>query len=176
MSQKGKTAKKVARKVQKEDGYLRFKVSKKFYSKDALYGTAYVFLDRCYVQLDVADEGHYLVAIRPKPEQGKLDLNTLAGEFENELINEEMRIKLAKETLDIRTKIVGTAIAQSMPLPSEEEPTDTPEMPDFKDLPPEVVKILKEEDEDLDFLEDPLGIAVPWEEKYGKGEKGGEKK
>lgn len=176
MAQTGKTARKATKKVETSDGWLRLKVSKKFYSKDALYGTAYVFLDRCYVHLDVADEGHYVVGIRPKPEFGKLDLNALAGEFENELINEEMRIRLAKETLDVRTKIVGTAIAQSMPLPSEEEPSSAPEVPDLKDLPPEVVKILKEEGEDLDFLEDPLGIAVPWEEKYGKGEKGGDKK
>jgi len=176
MAQKGKTAGKAVKKVGKADGWLRFKVSKKFYSKDALYGTAYAFIDRCYVHLDIADESHYLVAIRPKPEFTKLDLHAIAGEFENELINQELRVKLAKETFDIRTKIVGTAIAQSMPLPPEQRPTSTPDVPDYKDLPPEVVKILQEEDEDLDFLEDPLGIAVPWEEKYGKEEKGGEKK
>ena len=31
-----------------------------------------------------------------------------------------------------------------------------------------VAKLLAEEEDGLDFLDDPLGIAVPWEEKYAK--------
>ena len=47
-------------------------------------------------------------------------------------------------------------------------------VPVLPDLPPEVA-LLAEEEDSLDFLDDPLGIAIPWEEKYGK-EDGGAKK
>ncbi|NOZ02203.1 MAG: hypothetical protein GXP54_09980, partial [Deltaproteobacteria bacterium] len=81
--------------------------------------------------------------------------------------------KLAKDTEAIRTTIVGRAIGQSIPEP-EFQPS--PEPAPAPDLPPEVAKILAEEDDSLDFLDDPLGIAVPWEEKYGKkGEEGSKK-
>ena len=51
-----------------------------------------------------------------------------------------------------------------------ERPRETQEE-NLDDLPPEVLEVLQSDDEDLDFLDDPLGIAVPWEEKFDKGEK-----
>lgn len=146
------------------DGSAQVKVSKAIYAKEVLFGAAFTFLDRCYVHLDMADPEHYLVSLRPKPHMRDLSPQEVAGEFCNELVNEALRLRLAKQTEAVRTEIVKRAIGQSLRAPA---PAQSP--PPLPDLPPEVAKILAEE-EDLDFLDDPLGIAVPWEEKYGKKE------
>ncbi len=140
-------------------------VHKGLYPKDVLFGTAFTFLDRCYVHLDMADADHVRVSLRPKPGVTGLSAQEAAGEFCNEMVNQAVRLRLAKATEQVRTEIVKRAIGQSLP-PASPAPARTPPPP--PDLPPEVAKILAEEDDNLDFLDDPLGIAVPWEEKYGK--------
>lgn len=148
-------------------------IHKSLYPKDVLFGTAFVFLDRCYVHLDMADEDHVRVSLRVKPGVSGQTAADMAGEFGNEMVAQAVRLRLAKTTEPVRTEIVKRAIGQSLPAP---QPARTPPPP--PDLPPEVAKILAEEDDNLDFLDDPLGIAVPWEEKYGKkdGEKATETK
>lgn len=150
-------------------------VHKNLYPKDVLFGTAFAFLDRCYVHLDMADTDHVRVTLRLKPGVSGLTAQEVGGEFGNEMVNQAVRLRLAKATEQVRTEIVKRAIGQSLPVASR-PPTRTPPPP--PDLPPEVAKILAEEDDNLDFLDDPLGIAVPWEEKYGKkdGASGSEKK
>lgn len=144
---------------------------KSLYSTDALFGTAFVFLDRCYVHCDMADANHVQVTLVPRA-GSKWSLAELAGEFKNEMVNQALRFKLAKQTEKVRTMIVGRAIGESIP-PDQEIPGEVAATP-VPDLPPEVAKLLSEEEESLDFLDDPFGIAVPWEEKYSKDGKSGE--
>lgn len=145
------------------DGTATLIVHRSLYPTDVLFGAAFVFLDRCYIFLDQVDKDRIKIELNPKPGR---DLTTIVGEFKNELVSQAVRLALAKRTEAVRTMIVGRAIGQSLPV-AEEQPLQTPAFP--SDLPPEVAKILAEEEENLDFLDDPLGIAVPWEEKYGKG-------
>ncbi len=140
-------------------------VHKTLYPKDVLFGTAFAFLDRCYVHLDMADADHVRVSLRVKPGLAGLTAEEAAGEFGNEMVNQAVRLRLAKATEAVRTEIVKRAIGESLPAPAPASSRTPPPPPD---LPPEVAKILAEEDDSLDFLDDPLGIAVPWEEKYGK--------
>lgn len=138
---------------------------KSLYPEDVLFGTAFAFLDRAWIHLDVLDDDRTRVELTPRP---GYDGSTLAGEFKNELVTQAVRLKLAKETSDVRTMIVGRAIAEAVPTESDASRDDRIE----PELPPEVAKILAEEEDTLDFLDDPLGIAVPWEERYGKDTKG----
>ena len=149
--------------VRATDESATFTVHKALYPADVLFGTAFAFLDRCYVHLDVADKDRTLVELTVKPGH-TVKAGDIAGEFKNELVTQALRLKLAKQTEEVRTMIVGRAIGGALPV---EGPAGQP-APAEPDLPPEVAKILAEEDESLDFLDDPLGIAVPWEEKYGK--------
>ena len=147
-------------------------VHRDLYPNDVLFGTAFAFLDRCYVHLDMADADHVQVELTPRP-GAVISATELAGEFKNDLVNQAVRYKLSKQTEKVRTLIVGRAIGLAQP--SDEDsaqegapaPSGAP-APQVPDLPPEVAKLLAEEDDSLDFLDDPLGIAVPWEEKYGK--------
>ncbi|MBM4396582.1 MAG: hypothetical protein FJ087_12950 [Deltaproteobacteria bacterium] len=136
-------------------------VHKELYPADVLFGTAFAFLDRAFVHLDVVDADRTRIELTARP---GVDAATIGGEFKNELVTQAVRLKLAQDTGEVRTMIVGRAIAEAVPI---EQP------PAFSDriepeLPPEVAKILAEEEDALDFLDDPLGIAVPWEDKYGK--------
>jgi His-Xaa-Ser system protein HxsD len=146
-------------------------VHKTLYPNEVLFGTAFAFLDRCYVHLDVEDADRVRVELTPRA-GSPLTAGELAGEFKNELVNQALRFKLAKQTEKVRTMIVGRAIAEAVP--AEDAPRDFPGS-QVPDLPPEVAKLLAEEDDGLDFLDDPLGIAVPWEEKYGKKKDGEDK-
>ena len=149
-----------------KDGVAVLTVHKSLYPADVLFGTAFGFLDRCYVHLDVADKDRIRVELTPRPGH---KAEALAGEFGNEMVNQAVRLRLAKQTEKVRTLVVGRALGEAMPIENQDEGPDRDSyLP--ADLPPEVAKILAEEEESLDFLDDPLGIAVPWEEKHAKKE------
>lgn len=150
--------------VKGDAAVIRF--HKSLYSTDALFGTAFVFLDRCYVHCDMPDADHVTVTLVPRA-GSKWSLAELAGEFKNEMVSQALRFKLAKQTEKLRTMIVGRAIGESIPPDVQSQAPSSAVVPD---LPPEVAKLLSEEEESLDFLDDPFGIAVPWEEKYAKDE------
>ncbi len=115
----------------------------KIYPLEAIYGACYVFIDRAYLFLDGDPKEEVKVYIKGKSNLSPKKLEALAGEFENELLNYTLRLALAKNTRKVRETIVEKAL--------------------FSALPQEKIR----EDEEV-VEEDPLGIAVPWEEKYGK--------
>lgn len=164
-ARKAKTDPAVTVKVDGELGVLL--VHRDLYPNDVLFGTAFAFLDRCYVHLDVADDDRVAVRLAPRPGT-PFAAAELAGEFGNELVNQALRHKLSRQTEKVRTMIIGRAIGLAQPGEGAPAASGLPATPQVPDLPPEVAKLLAEEDENLDFLDDPLGIAVPWEEKYGK--------
>lgn len=124
------------------------------YPVDVIYGAAYALIDRAYVLLDKeAGSGRsarMLVHLRGKSPLDEIGLQALSGEFGNELLSQALRRKIVKQNGQIIEDIVTTAIAGAA---GASMPTDF---------------VVEEEEDDLDFLDDPLGIAVPWEEKFKK--------
>lgn len=126
------------------------------YPIDVLYGAAFVFIDRAYVlldrQIDAKDgkSARYLVHLRGKGKTSEAQLRDIAGEFGNELLSQALRRKVVKANQklieDIATQAISGAAGGSLPA-------------DF---------LAGGDDDNLDFLEDPLGIAMPWEEKFSK--------
>jgi His-Xaa-Ser system protein HxsD len=115
----------------------------------AVYGAAYVFLDRCYVLLDKPDASSIRVTLswkRGEPPAGALE--ALAGEFANELLSCAWRAKIAEESRAVIEATTAKALSGAMGPPS----LDDLEGYEFGD----------------EAFEDPLGIAMSWEEKYGK--------
>ncbi|MDY0000456.1 MAG: His-Xaa-Ser system protein HxsD [Polyangia bacterium] len=131
---------------------MRWTISLATYPMDAVYGASYVFIDRCYVYLDKKGKGIEVV-LRGKEPLDDEALEALCGQFANELLHQVLRARLAKRSGKVREMIVGRALfsAEGSGAGFEGELED-----DFDDFG----------DED-DYLDDPLGIAVPWEEKYG---------
>lgn len=124
---------------------LSLTLNKKLYTYEVVYGTAYIFIDRCYVFLDADDDGNTIVRLKGKQPMGQEALEALAGEFANELLNQLLRVKIAKRNAKIREYIVARALFSNF---REREIFET----DFAS--------------ETEFLDDPLGIATPWEEKF----------
>lgn len=133
---------------QKNKGGVILSLNPKIYPLKAVYGTCYVFLDRAYVFLDGDPEKEIKVTMKAKEGFTKKQLEEIVGEFSNELLNCTLRNQIAKENLKIREYIIGQALASTIAPP--------------EDKPLELAEISESE---ADFMEDPLGIAVPWEEK-----------
>jgi His-Xaa-Ser system protein HxsD len=123
--------------------------AKALYPLDAVYGASYIFIDRCYVLLDEPDEGSLRVTLawkKGKPEDAAL--RALAGEFANELLSCAWRSQIAKESRGILEVVTTKALTGAMGPPT----VDDLEKFDFSD----------------EAFDDPLGIAMSWEDKYGK--------
>ena len=142
---------------------LTILVDKSVYPLDVLMSACYTFVDKAYFLINKPDKDHFEVVVALKPEETDDNLKSLAGELKNQLLEEALRAKISKKTAKIRDRIVTTALAYSIERPQEERRNQ-----EMEDLPPEVLAVLQSDDDDLDFLEDPLGIAVPWEDKFEK--------
>ncbi|MBN2112445.1 hypothetical protein JW707_05095 [Candidatus Woesearchaeota archaeon] len=132
-----------------ENNQLTISVNPKLYPLEAVYSAAYVFMDRAYIVLDGDPDKGILVKMKLKKEGS---LETLGNEFNNELLNYSDYLTRAKETKIIRELLLQRAIITN--------DSSVAESIDFDEL-----ENLEEE-----FLDDPEGIAIPWEEKYGKDE------
>lgn len=138
------------RDIKIENGSIVLNVNPKLYALETVYSAAYVFLDRAYVLLDGDPEKKILVKLKPKKKE---DLKKLGGEFLNELINYSDYQKRAEQTKKIRETLLQRALLTN-------DPSVVQEDEEFDD-------IMEELEDDEDFLDDPEGIAIPWEEKYG---------
>jgi His-Xaa-Ser system protein HxsD len=133
--------------VQPAKNLVKLGVDEKIFPRPVAVAAAYVFIERCYVKLESAPNRRIQVQLKGKKKLGKSALTRLAEEFENELLHQLIRHHVAEKTSSLREVIVGRALFSAEPA-GEEPAQDAVE-------------------EELDYLDDPLGIAVPWEEKYG---------
>jgi His-Xaa-Ser system protein HxsD len=118
------------------------------YPQDAVYGAAYIFIDRCYVHLDRPKQGRISVRLKLKPGvERKLD--ALAGEFENELLGQAWRRQIIDENRQLIEQITTQGLEGAAG-------------------PPGLDDLLSAEIDEETAFEDPLGIAMSWEEKYKK--------
>lgn len=126
---------------------LKFFLNLQDYPLEAIYGTAYVFLDKAYLFLDNRSAKKIEVSLKGRKKLTKKQLESLKGEFLNELLNCTLRTNLTKYNRKIREYVVSQALFSAL---GEEG----------------VVK-----EDKIGYQDDILGIAVPWEEKYGKESK-----
>ncbi|MCB9593097.1 MAG: His-Xaa-Ser system protein HxsD [Sandaracinaceae bacterium] len=119
------------------------------YPVEALYGAAYVFIDRCYVFLDRPAPQKLRIVVTPKSlEGGEAQLRQVVGELANELVSAAWRHQITQENRARIEAVTMQAISGAMGPPSLDDLEDF----DFTD----------------EAFEDPLGIAMSWEEKYAK--------
>ena len=134
--------------VQKSASTLTLEFDEALYPKDAIYGAAYVFIDRCFVHLDRPKDGRISVRLKPKPGVERT-LDDLAGELENELLGQAWRRLITDENRllieTVTTQALGAAAG-----------------------PPGLDDLLSMSIDEESAFEDPLGIAMSWEEKYKK--------
>jgi His-Xaa-Ser system protein HxsD len=130
------------------EGAVQIELDETFYPKDAIYGAAYVFIDRCYVHLDRAGDKRVRVTLRAKS-GAPLDSQALAGELENELLCQAWRLSIAAENRQLIESITARALGGAAG-------------------PPGLDELLAMDIDEASAFDDPLGIAMSWEEKYKK--------
>lgn len=119
--------------------YLQVRVNPKIYTLDIVYSAAYALLDKAYVVLDGDPKKEIIVEIRPKKNS---ELVNLGNDFNDELLNYAVYKKQSEKNAMLRQAIIQRALLTN----GFEEGSE----------------------EDFDDIDDPEGILVPWEEKYGK--------
>ena len=125
---------------------MDIKLNSKIYPLEAILNAAYSFIDRAYIFLDSGSKGAQIkVSLKGRGKISKKQLEGLKGEFMNELLNCALRYAISRENKKIREYIVGRALYSF--LPAED---------------------LARFDNKTNYREDPLGIAKPWEKKFGK--------
>jgi len=125
-------------------------VDEKFFPRPVVLQAAYHFIEHCYVRLSREKGKKIKVQLKGKRKLSRRRLDQLAGEFENEMLHQLIRQQVAQQTDKLREVLVGRALLSAEPPAAEAE--------------------VPAAGEEMDYLEDPLGIAVPWEEKYGDQE------
>jgi His-Xaa-Ser system protein HxsD len=133
--------------TQTPDGLL-LEFDEGLYPKDAVYGASYIFIDRCYVKLDRPTPGRISVRLKPKQGAGS-SAEELAGEFENEILGQAWRRMIIDENRQLIEQVTTQALAGAAG-------------------PPGLDELLAMSIDDETAFEDPLGIAMSWEEKYAK--------
>ncbi|HEX8162889.1 MAG TPA: His-Xaa-Ser system protein HxsD [Pyrinomonadaceae bacterium] len=114
------------------DDTLVVGVDTALYTLEALFRVCYLFTDRCYLFLSQV-EGAAAVEVRFTRKSPETDLNEMAGEFSNELVNQKVRLDVADETKGIRELIAAQAFAEA--------------------------DLLDRGDQEADYLVDPRGIS-----------------
>ncbi len=143
------------------DASVALSIDASTYGLEALYAASYAFLDRAYVLLERPSPERYRVILAPKKrDAGELrdQLTRLAGELANELLAAAYRQRLHSENRALIESVTMRAVAGALgPLgggPNIEAPPSLDDLEAF--------------DFSAEAFEDPLGIAMSWEEKYGK--------
>jgi His-Xaa-Ser system protein HxsD len=87
-------------------------VDPEIYPLQALYRACYLFTDRCYLFLTRVPESPN-ISVHFAGKGSDADLRKIVGEFCNELMNQQVRLIIAKETQAIRELIVAQAFAEA---------------------------------------------------------------
>lgn len=120
---------------------IKFSVNENIFPLEAVLSACYGFIDNYYVSLDKKGKS-FLIFLEPKNEES-LEAKEIEGKFRNELLHSALRMKISNNNAEIREYIVSQALYSSLPV-SENESWGNQK------------------------LDDPLGIAIPWEEKFGE--------
>lgn len=93
------------------------------YSREAVLRAGHVASAKCYVALKPASENHILVELTPRDEVAVI--SDLVGAFWNDLLNQQVREDVERETRTIRELIVTQAFAEA-----DFDTTVAPQSPD----------------------------------------------
>jgi His-Xaa-Ser system protein HxsD len=138
--------------VELDRGAIALRVEESLYPLEAVYAAAYVFIDRCYVFLDKQTDGRIRVTLSGKKAKLEGDVaRDTVGEFANELLSCAWRAQIARDSRATIEAVTAQALSGARGAPS----LDELEAFDFSE----------------EAFDDPLGIAMSWEEKYAKKKK-----
>ncbi|MFA6217183.1 MAG: hypothetical protein WDL87_06000 [Candidatus Omnitrophota bacterium] len=130
---------------------IELKLSSDIFSKEAVITTCCQFLNDTYAFLEKLPGQSNDINVCLTPKDSHVSLADLRESFKNELISNTLRYNIALRNKDIREHIIKTALFFSQASAPVEKTT-------FEGQ--------QEIGLEQDWEEDPLKIAIPWEEKH----------
>ena len=100
------------RKKWQSDGTFTISINKNLYDSETVAKTAHLFTDRCYIKLDAGND-EIMVSFK-SGEDTQVMLERIVDEFCNELIDQQIRAVVQKESGQIRDLIVKKAFSPIM--------------------------------------------------------------
>lgn len=180
-------------KINKTNKEIIYTIDLDIYPLKTIYAASHIFTDRAFILLKRSSKEKVTVHIKMK---GGADtdrggtmikrLKLLAGEFNNEILNQALRDSVSSNNKLIREYIVLSAVLRSLIKKSglKHNQSNTKSaitnvdnyglgltLEKDKDLLKELKELEKDflsAPSDFDFKNDELDIAIPWEEKFGK--------
>ncbi len=170
-----------------------FECDERVYPLEAVQNAVYTFTDRAFVRVEPSAPGKLKVVMTFKSATDPKDHGALKGEFDNELIHQALRLRVSDANRKIREFIVTKAlvsaqpavlVAAAVPAPAAPAAEDCPDCaapgtpaagapaPIDEALEKEIDRLLAEIEKG-DGAADPLGVSVPWEEKFAPKAKAG---
>jgi His-Xaa-Ser system protein HxsD len=93
----------------RSDSEITLLVDETIYARITLLKTCYWFTNRCYIFIYRQDEHHLAVRLASR---GSIGLEAITGEFENALLDHQLRFEITNETATLRELIVAKAFAE----------------------------------------------------------------
>lgn len=91
-----------------ENNKLLLTVSNELYEKEAILNTSYKFTDKCYINIETIGMNTEIY-FQHKTEN--ISLETIALEFGNELIDQQIRLDTGREFKTIREELIKKAFS-----------------------------------------------------------------
>jgi His-Xaa-Ser system protein HxsD len=174
---------------------LKLKLDSGVYPLEAIQAAAYTFSDRLYIRI-ARNGGGKEISLCLKPKAAGADLAAISDELHNEFLHETLRHRISQANKKIRefivTKALVSAQVPSIPPTVQAETSEEncpecaaeaakaaapqPAVPVDAELEKEIEKLLAEIEKSGPGKDDPLGVAVPWEKKFGAKAKRAPKK
>lgn len=137
--------------------------STRVYELEAVMNACYNLIDQYYIYFEPAPAGGDAVSVTVKAKQSATakQLERTAGELQNMILAETLRLKLSVRNKTLRKRIVEQAISSALSNPQipDQFPEDEADK-ELVEMNRELEKILKES-ETMSYLDDPLNIGVP---------------
>ncbi len=96
--------------VQQDEASATLLLDENIYCREAVLLASDWFTDRCYVSISRPGPGKLAVAIKSKT--SRTELEPLLSEFQNALLDFQLRVEIGRETKQIRELIVAKAFAE----------------------------------------------------------------
>ena len=132
--------------IDQDEKTVEFSIPRKIYSREALEIAAQIFAPRAEVYLDESASAFALTLKSKRGEPSKADLETLAGEFLNELLNQDYRFLVGRFNQKISSLVVTQALLAAR---GGEKPAETPAAERTPEFEAEVARLMDEAREEI---------------------------
>ncbi|MBI5482695.1 MAG: hypothetical protein HY906_27825 [Deltaproteobacteria bacterium] len=158
-----------------------FELDTRIYPLDAVLGAAYMSINRTYVAIGQPRKHTVRVSFTVKPPLARDGIEVLCDYFCNELLCHVLRERTIEKYCRMREVLLAKALFAALPGADAEAtciagPADAPsggrEEAPATAAPTDALSLADLPGENADYLDDPYGIAVPWEEKYARKGRG----